>query len=105
MSCRVDVLREGAVDDGQLIDLGVLPGDTALWAVNDCNQAVGWCEFAGFDADPRSSAINERGQIVGISVDHNLAARTRSGARTAPWSPSRSPTRIRVTHAAPSSST
>jgi probable HAF family extracellular repeat protein len=38
-------------DDGRLIDLGVLPGDTASTA---------W-------------AINERGQIVGVSVDHTLA--------------------------------
>jgi probable HAF family extracellular repeat protein len=81
-----------------IIDIGALgPApyqSSALSAVNDRNQAVGWSETAGFDTDrailwddgrlidlgvlpgdtaSTAWAINERGQIVGVSVDHNLA--------------------------------
>jgi probable HAF family extracellular repeat protein len=80
-----------------VIDIGTLGPNpyqqSGLWAVNDRNQAVGWCEVGGFDddrailwdggqlldlgmlpGDNASSAwaINERGQVVGVSVDHNL---------------------------------
>jgi probable HAF family extracellular repeat protein len=79
-----------------VIDIGTLPGpnpyqSSGLWSVNDRNQAVGWCEVAGFDTDrailwddgrlidlgtlPGDTAasawsVNERGQVVGVSVDH-----------------------------------
>jgi probable HAF family extracellular repeat protein len=81
-----------------VIDIGTLGPNpyqsSALWAVNDRNQAVGWCEIGGSDTDrailwddgqlidlgvlpgdtaSSARAINGRGQVVGISVDHNLA--------------------------------
>lgn len=78
-----------------VIDIGTLGlGSSALWAVNDRDEAVGWSEITGPDTEhailwrdgelidlgllpgdtlSRANDINEHGQIVGISANINLA--------------------------------
>jgi probable HAF family extracellular repeat protein len=87
-------------DDGKAIDLGNLGGATGqaggnlAWAINDRSQIVGSSDLAGDatfhaflwtsatgmkdlgtlpgDAASSAAAINERGDVVGISLDQNF---------------------------------
>jgi probable HAF family extracellular repeat protein len=87
-------------DDGKAVDLGNLGGTTGqaggnlAWAINDRGQVVGssdlagdatfhaflWTNAAGMkdlgtlpgDAASSAAAINERGDVVGISLDQSF---------------------------------
>jgi probable HAF family extracellular repeat protein len=87
-------------EDGKAVDLGNLGGTTGqaggnlAWAINDLGQVVGssdlagdttfhaflWTSAAGMkdlgtlpgDAASSAAAINERGHVVGISLDQNF---------------------------------
>lgn len=72
--------------DGELVDIGVLPGDTDVWLrdMNDRGEVVGWSQnwhvrerhgfrwsdggIAALGGESEAIAVNNRGQIVGRFV-------------------------------------